>query len=43
VLEWLAQDREMQRDREQLVKVCCAPRLPVQLRGAPRPTGINVG
>jgi ArsR family transcriptional regulator len=43
VLEWLAQDREMQRDRAQLVKVCCAPRLPVQLRGAPRPTGINVG
>ncbi|MFL6331711.1 MAG: ArsR/SmtB family transcription factor [Pyrinomonadaceae bacterium] len=43
VLEWLTQDREMQRDREQLVKVCCAPRLPVQLRGAPRPTGINVG
>src|SRR5260370_40176506 len=33
----LAAHREMQRDREQLVKVCCAPQLPVQLRRAPRP------
>lgn len=34
---WLAEDREMQRDRTRLVKVCCAPQLPVQLQGAPRP------
>ncbi len=34
---WLAEDREMQRDRTRLVKVCCAPELPVQLQGAPRP------
>jgi ArsR family transcriptional regulator len=33
----LASHPEMQRDREKLVKVCCAPELPVQLRRAPRP------
>src|SRR5262249_3655852 len=36
-LEWLANDREMQRDRERLVRVCCAPQLPVNIQGAPRP------
>lgn len=34
---WLAKDTEMQRDRQRLIKVCCAPELPVQLQGAPRP------
>ena len=33
----LAMHPEMQRDREKLEKVCCAPQLPVQLRRAPRP------
>ena len=37
VRAWLQQDAEMQRDRQRLVKVCCAPQPPVQLRGAPRP------
>ena len=37
VQAWLAEDGEMRRDREQLMKVCCAPQLPVQLQGAPRP------
>ena len=37
VLSWLANDHEMQRDRERLVKVCCAPQLPVSIQGAPRP------
>ena len=37
-LTWLGNDREMQRDRERLVKVCCAPQLPVSIQGAPRPT-----
>jgi ArsR family transcriptional regulator len=37
VLAWLANDREMLRDRERLVKVCCAPQLPVSIQGAPRP------
>ena len=37
---WLAQDKEMQRDKQQLLKVCCAPQLPVKLQGAPKPLGI---
>jgi ArsR family transcriptional regulator, arsenate/arsenite/antimonite-responsive transcriptional repressor len=39
VRAWFAQDKEMLRDRNQLMKVCCAPQLPVQLQGAPRPVG----
>ena len=39
-LAWLRNDREMQRDRERLVKVCCAPQLPVSIKGAPRPTSL---
>lgn len=38
---WLAEDASMQRDRERLVKVCCAPQPPVQLRGAPRPASLS--
>jgi ArsR family transcriptional regulator len=41
VMEWLAQDEEMQRDRERLIKACCAPQPPVQLRGAPRPASLT--
>ena len=37
VLAWLASDQEMQRDRDRLIKVCCAPQLPVSIQGAPRP------
>jgi ArsR family transcriptional regulator, arsenate/arsenite/antimonite-responsive transcriptional repressor len=37
---WLKQDAEMQRDRQRLVKVCCAPQPPIQLRGAPRPASL---
>jgi ArsR family transcriptional regulator len=40
VMEWLAQDEEMQRDRERLIKACCSPQPPVQLRGAPRPASL---
>src|SRR5262245_64763630 len=36
----LAEHPELQRDREKLMQVCCAPQLPVQLRGAPRPVGL---
>jgi ArsR family transcriptional regulator len=39
---WLAEDPEMQRDRQRLVKVCCAPELPASLLGAPRPTSISI-
>lgn len=38
LLTWLAHDREMQNDRDRLVRVCCAPTLPVNIKGAPRPT-----
>jgi ArsR family transcriptional regulator len=40
VLVWLAEDKEMRLDRERLVKVCCAPQLPVQLQGAPLPANV---
>ena len=40
VRAWLKEDALMQRDRARLVKVCCAPQPPVQLRGAPRPVSI---
>ena len=39
-LTWLANDPEMQRDRARLVKVCCGPKLPVAIQGAPRPTSL---
>lgn len=39
-LTWLGNDREMQRDRERLVKVCCAPQLPIKIKGAPRPASL---
>jgi ArsR family transcriptional regulator len=40
VREWLSQDPLMQRDRTRLVKLCCAPQVPVQLKGAPRPASL---
>ena len=41
VRAWLREDEDMRRDRERLVRVCCAPQTPVQLRGAPRPASIT--
>ncbi|MEP7219804.1 MAG: metalloregulator ArsR/SmtB family transcription factor [Bacteroidota bacterium] len=41
VLRSMAQDQEMQRDRERLRSVCCSPNLPVQLEGAPSPISIQ--
>ena len=35
--QWLAQDRQMQRDRARLEKACCAPQKFVRLQGAPLP------
>ncbi len=40
VRQWLKEDREMQRDRERLMKVCCAPQPPVTIQGAPRPKSL---
>jgi ArsR family transcriptional regulator len=37
VCVWLEADKEMRRDRDRLMRVCCAPQLPVSLQGAPRP------
>jgi ArsR family transcriptional regulator, arsenate/arsenite/antimonite-responsive transcriptional repressor len=42
VRAWLREDREMQRDRERMRQVCCAPRPPVQLQRAPRPASLAV-
>ena len=39
---WLREDEDMQRDRQRLIKVCCAPQPPIQLRGAPRPVSLSV-
>lgn len=41
VRDWLHRDQEMQRDRQRLVKVCCASELPSSLLGAPRPINIS--
>src|SRR5436853_1710316 len=40
VLASLANDQKMQADRERLKKLCCAPRLPVRIHRAPRPTKV---
>ena len=39
-MTWLANDREMQKERERLIRVCCAPQLPVKIKSAPRPATI---
>jgi len=40
VREWLAKDSLMQQDLTRLQKICCAPELPVQLQGSPKPIPI---
>ena len=42
VREWLVKDSLMQQDRTRLNKICCAPELPVQLQGSPKPLPIQV-
>src|SRR5215204_3506312 len=41
VMVWLGEDREMQKDRARMENICCAPRLPIRLQGAPRPTALT--
>lgn len=41
VIAALKDDREMQRDRAALARVCCSPRAPELLRRAPRPAIVN--
>lgn len=40
VMLWLKDDKEMQRDRGRLVKMCCMPSPPIQILGAPKPASI---
>lgn len=37
IRSWLVEDDEMKRDLRRLQTVCCAPKISVQLQGAPRP------
>jgi ArsR family transcriptional regulator len=41
VTAWLKEDAEMERDRMRLVNLCCSPRPPVQIQGAPRPARLT--
>jgi ArsR family transcriptional regulator len=43
VRTWLAEDREMQRDRQRLIKVCGSPQPPVSIQGAPLPASVATG
>jgi len=40
VRQWLASDPAMQQDRNRLARICCAPELPIQLQGSPKPVPI---
>lgn len=44
VLEWLETDEEMQRDRANLMNLCCAPvqQQPISIQGAPRPSKLEI-
>ena len=41
VREWLKSDTSMQQDKNRLERVCCAPELPVQLQGVPKPIRLS--
>jgi ArsR family transcriptional regulator len=43
VLACLKDDKEMQRDRARLARVCCMTPPPVQLLGAPKPARLSAG
>lgn len=44
VLNLLSSDPEMQKDKKQLVKMCCAPisKQPISIQSAPKPTRVVV-
>jgi len=42
VREWLVNDPAMQQDRKRLDKICCAPQLPIQLQGSPKPLPVGM-
>lgn len=39
IQDWLRDDPEMQQDRKQMMKMCCAPaaKQPISIQGAPKP------
>jgi ArsR family transcriptional regulator len=41
---WLKEDAEMQKDKKQMAKMCCAPiaKQPVSIQGAPKPERVRV-
>ena len=41
LLQWFKNDREKQRERNRLVKICCAASLPVPLLAAPKPASLT--
>src|SRR5215213_1413765 len=41
VREWLANDPVMQQDRKRLDKIFCAPEVPNQLQGSPKPLPVS--
>src|SRR3712207_4204844 len=41
VMTWLVEDGDMQKDRARMQAVCCAPRMPAGLQGAPPPAGVS--
>src|SRR5882724_413253 len=41
IRNWLAQDAAMQSDRHRLVRMCCSPNPPSQLRRAPKPAAVE--
>lgn len=42
VRAWLAKDNVMEQDLKRLDKICCAPEMPVQLQGSPKPLPIQI-
>jgi ArsR family transcriptional regulator, arsenate/arsenite/antimonite-responsive transcriptional repressor len=38
---WLAEERAMHSDRQRLVRMCCSPNSPAQLRRAPKPAVVE--
>lgn len=41
ILESFSADRDLQRDRAALARACCSPKVPDQLRRAPRPAFVD--
>lgn len=41
---WLREDAEMQKDKKQMAKMCCAPvsKQPISIQGAPKPERVSV-